>query len=104
MGNRVWDGTEHEPLRGSENVQSSMMLSLQYDVIILQYNVIIVSSDDDECWHVTCPDFSMCVNTDGSYVCQCHYGYQAVGSICEGLLISLSFVYLYHSIIKLMSG
>ena len=32
--------------------------------------------DIDECKTTGCPKYSKCVNTEGSYQCQCNIGYQ----------------------------
>jgi hypothetical protein len=45
------------------------------------------SSDIDECANsTTCPANSQCVNTQGSFVCQCHNGYfKNASAQCQGM-------------------
>lgn len=42
--------------------------------------------DIDECATQTdeCPDNSRCINTPGSYRCECWSGFTKIGEICEG--------------------
>lgn len=38
-------------------------------------------ADDDECLHRSCLNNATCLNTPGSFVCQCNTGWE--GNICE---------------------
>ena len=42
-------------------------------------------TDIDECGSAdVCPQDSTCVNTDGSFECNCNDGYSMSGDLCEG--------------------
>ena len=57
--------------------------------------------DIDECIDETddCDDNAICINTDGSFTCECESGYTGNGRICEGKLscieISVYPIYIY---------
>lgn len=44
-------------------------------------------TDTNECVQGTddCDDNAICINTVGSFVCNCRVGYQGDGRICEGI-------------------
>jgi len=45
----------------------------------------IITLDINECETVSCHEKAQCVNTDGSYECQCKLGYSGDGKTsCEG--------------------
>ena len=46
----------------------------------------MLAPDVDECASQSCPANSVCVNTEGSYNCQCFNGYEKIGSLCYGKL------------------
>lgn len=51
-----------------------------------RFNLFLFSSDVDECvsgQHL-CPAQSVCLNTGGSYVCNCKPGYSRHGNTCVG--------------------
>ena len=54
----------------------------------MTYPVILSTSytiDINECITTTCPANSVCMNTQGSYKCQCYFGYQMSGAnFCQG--------------------
>ena len=56
---------------------------LKYDH---QLQAIALYADINECTAgtYTCPTNTGCVNTIGSYTCQCVAGYEASGNICVG--------------------
>ena len=54
-------------------------------------------SDIDECSYAAsspCPAYSQCLNAMGSYSCECEFGYEAVGSVCEGNIIIIIIIIL----------
>ena len=70
--------------------------------IIIEYNKLIVISllDIDECsirfWY-DCLDHQYCINSIGSYTCQCVYGYRKnldTGA-CQGMLIKMAWGFFY---------
>ena len=53
-------------------------------------------SDIDECSYKAsnpCPTHSQCINYMGSYSCHCDFGYEAVGSVCEGNNMNMTLPY-----------
>lgn len=53
--------------------------------------VFLISLDKDECAtrEAKCPRYSTCVNTDGSYRCQCESGRILNNNKCDGMITSL---------------
>ena len=53
--------------------------------------VFLISLDKDECAtrEAKCPPYSTCVNTDGSYRCQCESGRILNNNKCDGMITSL---------------
>ena len=53
--------------------------------------VFLISLDKDECTtrEAKCPPYSTCVNTDGSYRCQCESGRILSNNKCNGMITSL---------------
>lgn len=55
-------------------------------MVIGAFHLISFFVDIDECATQTdeCPDNSRCINTPGSYRCECWSGFTKIGEICEG--------------------
>jgi hypothetical protein len=64
-------------------------IQLQSGLILLTFSL-----DYDECAQITnpCDQNADCINTVGSYRCQCHTGYTGDGHVCTGNVIKNSFV------------
>ena len=48
-------------------------------------NDILYTTDIDECLSDPCDVNAICINTAGSYICDCNIGYSGTGYICTGL-------------------
>ena len=56
--------------------------------------LIFYFTDVNECLLAPCGFNSNCTNTNGSYICECHTGYERNGKNCEGKVWYLSIKYL----------
>ncbi len=57
-----------------------------------QYCLLANIVDIDECGNnqATChPSLANCFNTEGSYNCECHLGYEGDGMDCSGIFVKL---------------
>lgn len=52
-----------------------------YEKYLTPEGLFFLSSDVDECLHRSCLNNATCLNTPGSFVCQCDSGWE--GNICE---------------------
>ena len=63
-------------------------------------------SDIDECKvNHSCHVSATCTNTNGSYLCECHPGFNGNGQICTGefdLLVMIFRIFLLESNLKLL--
>ena len=71
---------------------------VSYSGIYCQYNYIIIVTDIDECLEENHSCQHICINTNGSYVCDCNEGYALTsdGRTCRGIKI---FYYEVHVIL-----
>ena len=51
--------------------------------------IIVVLTDVDECNMNTdsCTDLQLCINTPGSFKCECKQGYRMENEICKGKIL-----------------
>ena len=61
----------------------------------------VLFADINECslLNITCGFGSVCVNTDGSYKCECKTGYTGDGKSCSGNIGLLCYNCLFHFIL-----
>ena len=65
------------------NVYHNLPSSFAYVSALFQLTVEICVSDKNECVDgSTCGQNAECVNTEGSYMCVCEYGYNGDGQDC----------------------
>ena len=61
------------------------------------YVLLITVTDIDECANVPTIDCTQqCINTPGSYQCDCYDGYRAItanSTQCEGMYIQYDYIY-----------
>lgn len=70
---------------GAQEVYSQVK-ELQYLNSATHYShVLLLSADVNECWNQTVCGHGRCVNTEGSYRCNCFQGFKlSPDSICKG--------------------
>ena len=65
---------------------SGYVVSVYNFVTYLIHKCLVLQADIDECFfsYHTCNENASCINTNGSYLCECNEGYYGNGYTCIG--------------------
>ena len=54
-------------------------------MVYISHLILCSSLDDNECARTVCHQYATCIDTIGSYRCQCNQGFTGDGTSCEGI-------------------